>query len=223
MALNVPKGLQSGLKWIASAPDDRYDRLYSALSRIEPRIFTQSSIGSLYTDSIRDALSEADFKAVFEALLGFHNGQLTAGISREKFLSGLLESDFVVSMSETERQALVLRLPRLVALEPIYVSARALDVLFDTPGHFVAGRILTDVRPLFSESGDVEIKCALLSQILKIDYHDTEGRKRVYISVDMDDIDKLQTALERAKAKITSTKRLLSQANVSVIEIEREV
>lgn len=95
----------------------------------------------------------------------------------------------------------------LLDSKSIYYSAKALDLAFDREKIFTRSRILTDIRPVFTDDVD-EVVGAVVVQALRIDYFSEDGIHSISLSLGSKDVAALLRACQRAVLK--------SQENVAL-------
>lgn len=107
-------------------------------------------------------------------------------------------------------------LQRLFELPAIRTVTSAIDLSYEYANLLRQVRILTDVRPIFSESGE-EIMGAVVSQTLRLRFDSTDGEHGLSIAVDETDIRALQAQCDRALKKAETAKsKLCDKAEVAV-------
>jgi hypothetical protein len=92
----------------------------------------------------------------------------------------------------------------LLASRSLSLAAKALDISYDFERVYVAGRILTSVRPVFDEQRE-EIMGSTIVQTLRVEFLAPNGdESSISVAVDLDDIHRLKEECTRAieKAKI---------------------
>jgi hypothetical protein len=102
-------------------------------------------------------------------------------------------------------------LVRLVTAPSVVLTTKARDLAEDFERALTGARILTDIRPVYSESDD-DIVGAEVIQTLRIEYDGRSDNNTGTISfaLDLEDIKKLKTACDRAITKAESAKKLMS-------------
>jgi hypothetical protein len=93
------------------------------------------------------------------------------------------------------------------------LSARASDVQHEYEHLFQSARILSDVRPLFNQSG-TEMEGAMVVHNLKITYFQAGEYMEVFISLDNADLSSLRKVVERAEVKTMALEALIAKGGV---------
>jgi len=219
MPLTLPESLERTVDQVVRASDEQIGALEKFLRSIEPTLFDGSTVNSLYSGSVASNFSLTDFQVLMRGIISFHTGQIGLQISQEKFIEDIFESDYVSKhLDEPQQRLLRSRLPRLLDSPSIRLSAKATDILFDTPAHLIAGRILTDIRPIFSDDEIVTLESALITHTFKLEFHEGNTRKTLFLSLDLSDIDALQDTLGRAKLKAEASRAMLLASKTRLID-----
>jgi hypothetical protein len=100
-------------------------------------------------------------------------------------------------------------LQRLLETESVFLAAKAIDISYDFERVYVAGRLLTSVRPVFDEDRE-NIKGSTIVQTLRLEFIAPNGEQSsISVALDADDIRRLEEECryalikaEKAKAKI---------------------
>ncbi len=96
-------------------------------------------------------------------------------------------------------------------------AATAIDLTYEYTNLFRRARVLTDIRPIFSESGE-EIDGAVISHTLHLVYDSLDGDHELSVALDFLDIKKLKEQCDRAIIKAeTSQKVMRDSAGVSTV------
>lgn len=84
---------------------------------------------------------------------------------------------------------------------------------------YCKGRIVTDLRAVFSDDASVSPAAMTIMHTLRIRYHDDVRRHReFYVAMDGDDLADLKTAIERAQQKSKTLQDFLSKSNCRILE-----
>ncbi len=106
-------------------------------------------------------------------------------------------------------------LSELVKLESVRVTAKALDLSYEYANVLQYSRIMTDIRPIFNEDGD-EIKGAVVSFTMRMNYFNAGERKSVSIALDAADLQILAYQCDRALLKADTAKKRLSAKTLGI-------
>ncbi len=101
--------------------------------------------------------------------------------------------------------------------EIIYLSAKALDLSYEHAELLQRARILTDIRPVFSDDA-TQLRGTVISHTLIVRYDDPQGDHVLSLSIDEDDIQLLMKQCERAMLKSrTAQSELQAKAKIPTI------
>jgi hypothetical protein len=97
-------------------------------------------------------------------------------------------------------------LERLLNTQSISLAAKAIDISYDFERVYIAGRLLTSVRPVFDEHRE-EIVGSTIVQTLRLEFVSSDGdQSSISIALDADDIKQLRKECERAINKAETAK-----------------
>lgn len=102
-------------------------------------------------------------------------------------------------------------LQRLLETQSVILAAKALDVSYDFERVYLAGRLLTSVRPIFDEPRE-EIVGSTVVQTLRVEFFAPNGdQSSISIALDAEDINKLKEECERAISKAEKAKEKIEK------------
>lgn len=112
----------------------------------------------------------------------------------------------------------------LVATRPLSVYGRAVGLQYEYPNVLMSSRVLTDIRPVFSEtdaaeSTEIQILAGTIVHSLRLEYAtpDTDLNS-IYLSLDKSDLMAMQTVISRALEKNEALSKYLKSSSVPLIE-----
>jgi hypothetical protein len=121
------------------------------------------------------------------------------------------------------RDLLVELLEKSTALR---ITSKASEVIAENerrlcPDH---SRVISDVRPVFSDEIGEQPDAAVVVHTLKIAYHqsDSEDVKEFFVSLDSQDLEKLQDLIDRAREKEESLKSMVKKSGVPYLDTDTE-
>lgn len=86
------------------------------------------------------------------------------------------------------------------------LSAKAFDVQHEYEKLFASARILSDLRPVFDQTGNEPIGTIAVHN-LKLTYFEGGEYKHIFIALDKSDLAVLRKALDRAESKSAGMER----------------
>jgi len=111
------------------------------------------------------------------------------------------------------------RLLRLLRLDSLRLRSKVLELAFESAQIFQSGRVLTDLRPVFSLVSGMDIEGMMVLHTLKIEYFTGEGTKETYVSMDDDDMAQLAEALERATQKAAALRAFIKKSRLADLSL----
>lgn len=99
---------------------------------------------------------------------------------------------------------------RLVSTPIVKRVAAALDLSYEHPNLLRRTRILTDIRPLYSDDA-TEITGAVVSHTLQLRYFSADGDHELSVSLDNADIETLAKQCRRASVKSKTARNLMAE------------
>ncbi len=215
MSLRLSRQFVHQLGVLATVEDAELEKLEQALDRTTGAIDRPEQLIARAAEELDLALAEVLIRQV----LGYASMTLQAGLSGTQAMDAAHE--LIVAEVEPDGQPAAHRglvtVERLARLSSVRRTAHAIDLSYDCPNLLQRTRILTDIRPLFSEEGDA-MEGGVVSHSLRIRY-DTAGLPReMSFALDEQDLRALQSQCERALRKGATARTALSQkANIPML------
>jgi hypothetical protein len=105
---------------------------------------------------------------------------------------------------------------------PVRLVTKAMDLSYDYANVLRGTKILTDLRPLFNESGE-SVEGGVVTYTLRVTYSNGDSRNDISLALDMEDVLKLQDQCERAIAKSKSMQQQFIRSSERPCLISGEV
>ena len=220
--LRLGKDAQNGLLLIGRIPAEAVGDLCKKLAQIR--------LSDLSDENIRNAVSEIpslselsskDRGVLSEAVMGFHYARATfegetellPEVIVDSLREQLLATDKATSPDEGFCSRLSANLKLILGVDALRVKQKALSLAVSQERLFTSCRILTDIRPVYSDVGDepIDISAAFVFHTLKISFIEDDESKDFYISLDADDLEKLKSDVDRAVNKGNVAKQAISK------------
>ena len=169
------------------------------------------------------ALPEADALAIIESLVSVYmlfgrTGKPTSEIVNDDTESILASRDKYSKPILTQREPFATRLESLLSIESLQGAIKALDIITEHQKVFTGARILTDIRPVFTEDVKKTPLAAVIVHNLKLEYFESDENHELFIALDHDDLTKLIESLQRALEKDSTLRRLLANSRLPHID-----
>ncbi len=190
---------------LASLSVEQYDRLSEFV-----RGLPNESVLSLTLDR---ALQHArpDDRAVFFDTIN-HLARLIRTAERLNLNpTDIIKEVVSQSISPSEEHAslavtLQARLRELLTVETISLHVKAWQLLYEEERYITSLRIVTDLRPLFDDSGSEQLGAVVVNH-LHVAYNEDRRRHNVFFALDENDIEQLMVIAARAKTKIAALQK----------------
>jgi len=105
---------------------------------------------------------------------------------------------------------------RVMEIPAFTAVARAMELSYDYANLYKSGRILTDIRPLFSSNTET-IEGAVVSFTLRLRFDNVDGSHDISIAMDEPDIHNLLSQCQRALSKANTSRKLMESVSVTTI------
>jgi hypothetical protein len=194
----------------------KLENLIAQFQKIEPTPLHPVHL----VDAVYQTLGEDEkvAESIFRLLFSLYEVRRLHSLSQDDVLKGL---QFQINKSNWSKQeidkwqSIQPQLEKLLDLENIWTVSKALDLAYEYHDLYQRARIITDIRPVFTQNG-LSIQGCIVTHTLQITFVDDNGTHDTYILIDESDIDQLMRACERAKIKSQTVKRLIETMKVPV-------
>jgi hypothetical protein len=163
--------------------------------------------------SVGKVLAQGDAERVVRQLLSIQGIVRQSGLDVSEVLSGIRSAierqGREVGFDDGSWQSIEDKLKALVELKSVRLTATAIELAYDYANLLKRSKVLTDIRPLYDESGDA-IEGAVVSYTLRLRYDSADGEHELSIALDEADIKSLIGQCERALKKAASARALMS-------------
>ena len=188
------------LATVCALGKDRLDKLADAIDAADFTI-QRSRIEKIITD----ALGNADLgEIITRVLLGIAGTFRRNFASAQDAINGLtqgLQSAHDNDARFKNWEDCVPALSRLLGTRSVKLAAKAIDISYDFERVYIAGRLLTSIRPVFDDPRE-EIIGTTIVQTLRLEFAALDGHhSSLSIAVDINDIQRLKGECDRAIRK----------------------
>lgn len=220
--LKVPERYRAAIVKLAHLNEESFAQLFHALSEAPTNCQTIPELSKWISNETR-SISDQDRRKIIDALASMCRVQKNAGVSTAKFANDVwssLEREAPQLVRDVSDETLKSRVASLLEIPVLSLpSVKALDLKGEVERSFCSVRILTDLRPAFSDDPEVEPSSMVLLHTLQLGFHDDRGKHReFYISMDAEDISKLKSAVERAEKKEETLRSALAAKGVKIFD-----
>lgn len=219
-SVNIPEQALPDLKRIAEFDDALFDSLLKAIGDTAPTL-TKAQFSRALAAKVATADDE-DIQAVLRTAFALYAIKERVGITSQELSEAVTSSEAASSpelqLAPDAKDRLRHRLALLLGFDgTLGVSAKALDVMTDHERIFCKARILSDIRPVFTDQ--LESASAMIIHTLQIGFHQDGEHHDYYFALDTDDIQKLKGIIDRAERKTVALQSILKKAEVRYLEV----
>jgi hypothetical protein len=224
LKLHLSNAMKTDLAGLCSMGAERLGR---AAEKIEAAPFTirRSKIEAI----IREEFNAEDGTLVMRVLFGI------AGTFRREFssaddvvsslsraLSSLPPEEYNSRFSEWSKCSEALR--ALLSSQSVTLAAKAIDISYDYERVYIAGRLLTSVRPIFDDPRETIVGSTIV-QTFRLEFLSPNGdRSNISVAMDMEDIQRLQKECETATRKAKAIRnRIEKDCHIEAIDPGEEI
>jgi hypothetical protein len=145
-------------------------------------------------------------------------------------LSGVKHSQFLEDLIDGIKETPDLKLPRkdlpkfqsllgkLLNIDTLKTVAKAARLQRDSERLYCNAKILSDIRPVFSEDPTIRPESAVLTHALKIGYHEGGDHREFHVALDFEDLVSLGAVVHRAIAKDKTLRELMKSARLASLD-----
>jgi len=211
----VPDQYTEAFAAFVNMPEGEMESLLGALTQATPALLISEVADKVAERTSAKPELTRDLLFMLASLERSRSGQPV-----EKFVSDLLEECKAdESFPEgADPDVSSRRLVRALSARAIQVTAKALEVAGDHQRLFCSARVLSDLRPVFTDALDVS--GTVIIHQLKISYPEqgpTDATAEIYMSVDRHDLLRLKATVERALQKHEKLADMAEKLNMSLL------
>ena len=222
MPSNLPTRSQQAIQHLIRLDEASFEMLLKAMSAAKPTLSRYRfcrHVASAFNETEQERIKTIVYELLTMAESFDDNSEsfpqeiadLVTGA-----VHGSRSADF--SVSEDDERILGERLEKIFKTAPtLTLITKAQDVLTEHQHVFYSARIFTDVRPVFSDSGET-INAVGLIHNLNIHFGQGDDHSDFYVALDTSDIQSLRRVLDRADAKAKALQSLIEKAQLSYLE-----
>jgi hypothetical protein len=220
-SFNFPKQQLIALESIAKLSDEAMESLSKVLASTEPALGPVA-----FSEAIASQVSDIEpdvCEAIVFTLSGLSFLTEMRGESAEETVHDIIKSaaesqpDTPAFTGKT-RSVLASRLQKLMSYASLGISAKAMDVMTEHEKIFCGCRILSDLRPIFTNAGDRAVAGVVVHN-LSIHYHQDDEHREFYAAMDANDLQNLKQTIIRAEQKERHIITIMQKADMKSLEV----
>jgi len=218
-SLKIPDTARIGLKKLASIGDEQFEELFSALEAMPPRIrhYTVFDDQTISPQSI----AASDFSMIKGAVFPLLMAGANLPVSVSEYVDDVADAvnEMGEPLSATSVGTLKERLNKLLAISSTQLVAKAYDVLTEHGCTYSSSRVLSDIRPIFSDNVESLPKAAVTIHMLNMTHLKGGDARTFVVALDIKDLQELIDVLERAKKKNETLKSSVEASGMTYIDV----
>jgi len=212
---SIPDRYKQGFKLLIKLDQNSRDSLVSQLKTTKDIIDTDK----LSTKLKISTLKENEVKQILDAISSMFLFKESTGYSTDEFTSELKDALYATKVKQLEPdkeiESFIRELLNLTDI-PFYLNAKAKHLAHENNYTILDSRIFTDIRPIFTEDKDCNLKGYVVQHNLKLEYREGFEFKDAYFSLDKDSLDKLKRNINRAETKEKVIRKELKDKNTNI-------
>lgn len=195
------------LRLIAMQGPTKLRKLQDCLDRIQPTPVSPSDLFAASNEILGD-----DSESVIRQLISINGIQRRTTVDFEEVFAALTKAikekfydrEAIIESWDQSKEAI----RSLAESKSIRIVRQSIDLSYDYANLLRGFRVLTDIRPLFSNDAK-NIEAAVISHTLRLSYDNAGSEQEVSIAIDEKDIETIVEQCKRALEKASSASNLL--------------
>ncbi len=204
-ALRIPNELDGPIKELIALDDATLSQLEQAIGNVSAAFYPSSFASAVASKIDYDGQR---IESIIRLLVTFYAVRAAGSVAIPDFAEHVVEAldtkeDPSLNLSGSVRTDFKNKLVRLLRFDTtLGITSKAIDIMNQHERVYCSGtRILTDLRPIFSEDTEQKPSAAVIIHMLKLAYHEGETTKDIFVALDSQDIQSLREQLDRAERK----------------------
>lgn len=218
--MRIPEKFQKSFQRLATMKEGDFNRLKEALANTQPTFDIETFAERVASKD--EGLSAAEISDLVGAVAPLMSSAEQEDVEEfAEWVSTTVQGNEKLDMGKDDAANLVHRLHDLFAFDDtLGTVAKARAIYFFQGNDFCGAKIVTDVRPIFRSDPNLDPVAAVLVHTLQIGYHRIKSQEHqdFTIMLDEDELDELQEAIERARAKAKTLVRITEKAGMRCLK-----
>jgi hypothetical protein len=209
--LSIPAPHQRAVEQLATLSDDSFAELIRAATEYD---------GEYSIDRLSDLLSTHGTTRNLTAVLVAGQGALPTLGSVEAMATAVARA---AGVDEDHIEGTASRVAELFRTPSVFAITKLLSLQREVDRVVLGLRIVTDVRPAFGGSAEQsddpgDMVGMVVTHTLRIDFAQDAETKSLFFGVDSEDLEELQTQVERAQQKADKVAKRISGADLHILK-----
>lgn len=221
MTIRIPEQQHRAVSAVVSAEPHQREEILHALAKAEPTLLLVKLESQLAESTdvprelIRSVLTVASSLMMTAERHGLSGAELA-----EQVVDAVVTQELGLTKDSSDAEMVRDFFTALLAADSVIrTTAKANELLVDHSNPLVGSRILTDLRPIFSDGDSLEPVAGVIVHTLKLSVFADGHDKSYYFALDEDDLRELRRTVDRAIEKETALRSRLSSAEFPCLEI----
>jgi hypothetical protein len=218
MPLKIPREDVPAIVSICELSEETTEQLVSALAS-SPIASESAKLATDIAPRVPSVPIE-DLTRIVDVLYSLYHVREFSEVNPERFLDdvidGIVESGLCSNSPERPDQSARIRsrFQALLNIATLNTLSKAVGLQRDGERLYCEAKIISDIRPIFTDDASSRPVAAVITHTLKLSYHEGGGHKIFYVVLDGPDLESFQAIIERALEKDGTLRNLLDEAKV---------
>lgn len=217
--IGVPDRLLPAFRSIYEMDEAGFRHIESALDGVQIGILPDDFEGHL-----ESRLEGEYFPLLAGMIYNFGNLINNTKESNVEVAARLSESFFEkakIDVSEAEVEAFSKRIEDLLnKSQPISDTYNLFELILESERTYEEGRIISDIRPIFSKDKELGVQYASVIHNYRIDFTEKTEKKRIVLALTYPDLIEMRTLIERAIAKEDVLREMIAKSGVDYVAVK---
>lgn len=210
---------------------------FKALAALENKVFAKlvNSLGeeldgfagrsNVYEYALKNAGEAAtEFAMAVEAVMPLVLNDQYVETSPDEVIKGVLDAlartENFSEWTAPEKKVLKARLKKILTDSKVTLRSRAWSLVLERPCVLVSARIVTDLRPVFTNTNPAALEAFTVIHTVVMELMEGSDSKTIHIALDKKDLQNLSANIARAEHKENVLNTLISHAGVASLQIK---
>lgn len=208
--LRIPESHREGFKFLIELKETEFQKLTKVLEGVEKGILPDELASKINNETSFELITAQEIARILFSLYPLKErfNDNIEELSKElivAFKNAKVELDTKPNWEEVE-----VRIKKLLSYNStIGNTFKALKLSTEFSKIYIDSRIITDIRPTFSDDDELLTNSALITHSLKFEYQEDDRHEELFLTLDSKDLDELKRQIERAKNKEEKLKTIL--------------
>lgn len=222
----IPIRYQSGFNILLKMNIDLFNELQSKLDSVKDAYTLNDLVSQVAQND--NSINQDDLKEIVTSIKSILTLIEKDDIKPEDIANdifSLIESDKAenIKYDNESKDDFIYKITSLIQNKCLGLTSKASEVLTANQNNFISAKIITDIRPIFSDDATQSPRVVSIVHDLKLHYEDSQcsEHKDIYISLDINEINILTDLLKRAVEKEKSIIDMLKDTSIRFVNFER--